>query len=455
MDEATARTVAVAWREAGEKLGLTGPGLLAGLRLDGCIGPFGVCIEECDGRTRIVVRDERPSALSTLSWHAPPRPVTDSAVPTGDPFFDEQVMATGDPVLVAALFDASLRRRVLAAAGGGGGFEGGVLRLDLMGTLKSASALVSRTRAAVGLARRFCTPRDVAARLASNARRDPVAAVRLSCLERLCESFPKRAPHVLRAALSDPDPAVRLKAATTLPGKDQEALLAMARSFELDEVLQARAIAGLAHPPPRVMGRVLRAALEAGRRAAGLEAIRALGLSRSRAALGALVPLGDSEDAEIRLGAIRALGATGQPGAQDALVRALGSQAGEDREAAADALGALGTVAAVGPLRAAVKAHPQDRGLRSAATRAIGAIQARAGAAPGRLSMAEQPDAGALSLADSESGRLSLTPTEAEAGRPGPGAERDAAVQADPGPTGRRVTPPAGVAGVSSRKRRT
>jgi HEAT repeat protein len=452
VDEVTARTVAVAWREAGERLGLTGPGLFAGLRLDGCIGPFGVRVEECDGQTRIAVRDERPSALSVLSWHASLRPTTDSVVPTGDACFDERVMAQGDPVLVAALFDASLRRRVLAATAGGGSFEGGILRLQVPGTLRSAAALVSRTRAAVGLARRFCVPRDVAARLASNARRDPVPAVRLSCLDRLCESFPKRAPRVLRAALSDPDPAVRLAAAKALPGTDQEALLAMARSFELDESLQARAIAALARPPARALGRVLRAALERGRRATALEAIRALGLSASRAALAPLSPLSGCEDAGIRLAAIRALGATGQPGAQDALVRALHSDSGEEREAAAIALGTLGTVAAVGPLRATVGAHPLDRGLRGAATRAIDAIQARAGAEPGWLSMAGESGAGSLSLADSESGRLSLSPTEPNAGRPGPGPECDDAVQAGPGSDRSEVTPPAVV---SSRKRRT
>jgi HEAT repeats len=203
------------------------------------------------------------------------------------------------------------------------------------------------------------------------------------------------------------------------------------------------------------MGRVLRAVLKGGRHAAALEAIRALGLSRSRAALAPLAALGGSDDAGMRLAAIRALGATGQPGAQDALVPALGSDSGEEREAAASALGALGTVAAVGALRAAVEAHPQDRGLRSAVTRAIGAIQARTGGDRGWLSMAGESEEGALSLADSESGRLSLSPAGPGAERPGPGPERDDPVDAEPGPDRSDVTPPAGAAVVSSRKRRT
>ena len=231
---------------------------------------------------------------------------------------------------------------------------------------------------------------------------------------------------------TQPDFIIVGQAATALPGTDQEALLALAKAFELDESLQARAIAAIARPPARAMGRVLRAALKAGRHAAALEAIRALGLSRSRAALAPLAELSGSGDSGMRLAAIRALGATGQPGAQDALVPALGSDSGEEREAAASALGELGTVAAVGPLRAAVGAHSEDRGLRRAATRAIGAIQARAGAERGWLSVAGESEAGALSLVDPENGRLSLTPTEPDAGRPGAGPERDDAMPGGP-----------------------
>lgn len=415
MDELTARTVAVAWRSAGRRLGLSGPGLFVGLRLDGFIGPFGVRVERQGDKTRIVVQDERPSALSGLRWRAPPGSIAaDPVVATGDVSFDDRVAAHGDPVLVAAFFSASMRRRILAATPGGGSFEDCVLTLDLPRPLGSTTALVSAVRAAVAVARRLANPRDRAACLTSNALRDPVPAVRLNCLERLCESFPRGAARVLRACLRDADPAVRLRAATALPEAGRGVLLALATSPRLDENVQARAIAALVRPPAREMGLILRAAIKHGRHRAASEAIAALGRSGSRAALASLVPLTRMVDARIRVAAIRALGATRQPGAQGALVRALSSQPSEIREAAAEALGELGAVTAVGPLRAAVQAHPLDLGLRRAASLAIAAIQARAtGAAPGQLSLADDAGAGGLSLVTSEAGRLSLGPAVA------------------------------------------
>jgi HEAT repeat protein len=419
MDELTARTVAVAWRRAGKKLGLSGPGLFVGLRLDGFVGPFGVRVEQQGDRTRIVVHDERPSALSGLHWRAAPGQIAaDPVVATGDVSFDDRVVAHGDPILAAAFFSAPMRRLILGAMAGGGRFEEGVLSLDVPRPPGSTTALVSAIRAAVALARRMTRPRDRAACLTSNALRDPVPAVRLNCLERLCESFPKRAARVLRVALRDPDPAVRLRAATALPKEGRRALLSLATSLRLDENVQAQAIAALVRPPAREMSHVLVAAIKRGRRRVALEAIAALGFTGSRSALARLAPLTGSGDAGIRTAAIRALGATRQPGAQASLVRALTFESSEDREAAAEALGALGTVTAVAPLRAAVEAHPLDLGLRRIAGLAIESIQARAsGAERGQLSIADQPGVGGLSLAASEAGQLSLSPASAPAER--------------------------------------
>jgi len=428
VDELTARSVAVAWRKAGRRLGLSGPGLLAGLQLDGCIGSFVVRVEQPEDRTRIVVHDERPSALSSLRWRAGAAGTTTDAVATGDAPFDDRVVASGDPVVVAAFFDASMRRRILRATTGGGRFEDGILTLDLPSPPRSATDLVSAVRRAIGFARRMSTPRDVAARLAANAHGDPVAAVRLNCLERLHESFPGRAIRVLRAALRDPDPEVRLRAATRAPEEGRRVLLALAWGFRLDEAVQARAIAALVHPPAPALIRILDTAIRRGRRRVALEAVSALGRGGSRSALAPLSRLTRGTDAAIRVAAIRALGATRQPSAQVALVSALRLEPGEAREAAAEGLGALGTVTAVAPLREAVDAYPRDAELRRAASRAIAAIQGRAtGADAGQLSIVDEPGAGALSLTGSEAGQLSLGPEAAPDGPPGctsPGARR-------------------------------
>ena len=157
MDKLAARSVAVAWRKAGRRLGLSGPGLLAGLQLDGCIGSFVVRVEQPEDRTRIVVRDERPSALSSLRWRAGAAGTTTDAVTTGDAPFDDRVVASGDPVVVAAFFDASMRRGILRATTGGGRFEDGILTLDLPSPPRSATDLVSAVRRAIGFARRMST----------------------------------------------------------------------------------------------------------------------------------------------------------------------------------------------------------------------------------------------------------------------------------------------------------
>jgi hypothetical protein len=409
VDELTARTVAVSWRKAGRRLGLSGPGLFKGLQLDGFIGCFGVRVEQRDDRTRILVRDERPAALSGLRWRAGGG--RGGSVATGDDAFDDRVSAWGDPLLVAAFFGASRRRLILRASSGGGGFEEGALTLDRPGLADSAAALVSDVRRALALARRMTTPRDVAACLAANAVRDPVPAVRISCLERLHESYPGRGPRVLGVARGDRDPRVRLRAATLSPEDGRPTLLALARDFRLDEGVQAEAVAALVRPSARGMSGIFRAAIRRRRAQVALEAVSALGRSRSRTALVPLVPLTRAANGFIRLAAIRALAASGQPGAQAALVGVLGSEPGEAREAAAEGLGILGTVTAVAPLRAAVAAHPLDRRLRRAAARAIAAIQARAsGAEAGQLSIANESVAGALSLASGETGQLSLAP---------------------------------------------
>ena len=416
MDELTARTVAVAWRKAGEKLGFAGPGLFVGLQLDGCIGSFGVRVDQSDNRTRIVIHDERPSTLSGFHWRAGAEQsvrVRDG-VATGDASFDDRVVARGDPVVIAAFFTASMRRSILRATTGGGSFEGGILSLDLPEPPRSATALVSAIRRALALARRMTTPRDLAASLATNARRDTVPAVRLNCLEQLCESFPKSSTRIVRAALRDPDPGVRLRAATVLPEEGRRQLLGLARGFRLDETIQAGAIAALNRPPVRAMRLVLGKAIKLGEEQVALEAISALGRSGSRKALVPLARHTKSPSVAIRVAAIRALSATRQTEAQVALVSSLGSTLSEAREAAAEGLGNLGTVNAVAPLRAAVDAHPLDLGLRRAVSRAIASIQARAtGAEPGQLSLAVDAGTGALSLTDSESGQLSLTPDSA------------------------------------------
>lgn len=426
MVEAADDRVGRAWHRAAQKLGLVlfDPGVLFGRHLEGTIGHFQVRVATQGEKTSIVIRDGRPAALSGLRWRTNVSRAAPDRVMTGDQFFDDQVAVHGDRVAVAAFCNQSRRRSILLATTGAGTFEDGTLALDLPTRLVTTPALVSAVRTAVALARRMAGPRSLAASLAASARRDPVPAVRLNCLERLAESFPRAARPVLRAAMRDPDGAVRLGAALALGAEGRTALLGLARDARLDEATQMRAIATLDHPPVQELSHILARAMRCGRRAVALAAVAALGDNRTSGAVVALAPLVAASDPGIRVSAIRALGATDQPAAQDALIEALGSDASGAREAAAQALGELGTVTAVPALRAASDAHPLKVGFRRLARRAIQAIKARAGgAAPGQLSVADDDHAGGLSLASSDTGRLTLH----DAGAAGEPARRLAA----------------------------
>jgi HEAT repeat protein len=428
MVEPVDRGMGKAWHRAGKKLGLSGPGVLFALQLEGAIGPFSVRVTAEGEKTRIVIHDERPAALSGLHWRTNGYQVAPDRVATGDRLFDDQVAVHGDRVVVTAFCSASRRRSILRATTGEGSFENGVLVLDLPTRFVTTPALVSAVRAAVALAYRMAAPRSLAASLATSARRDLVPAVRLNCLERLCESFPQAAHPVLRAAMRDPDGAVRLQAAIALGAEGRTALLGLAKDTRLDETIQARAVATLDRVPVQELSRILARAMSRSRRAVALAVVTALGDSGTGSAVASLAPLVAAADPKIRLSAIRALGATDEPAAQDALIKALDSDASGAREAAAQALGALGGVTAVAPLRAAVDAHPLDLGLRRIARRAIEAIQTRAaGAAPGQLSVMDDAGAGGLSLVASDAGQLTLegagAPDESSS-RPAPRARR-------------------------------
>jgi HEAT repeat protein len=421
-------SVGRAWHRAGKTLGLSGPGVLLGLQLEGAIGPFSVRVTVEGDKTKIVTRDERPSALADVAWQTAFYPGVGASLTTGDPHFDALVEVRGDPVVAAAFLGASMRRFILRAAAYPARFDHGVLDLQLPEVPQRTTSLVSAVRATVALARRMTAPRNLAARLTSNALRDPVPAVRLNCLERLRESFPGGARPVLRAAMRDPDGAVRLQAAIALGAEGRTALLGLAKDARLDEAIQARAIATLDRVPVQELSRILATAMKRSRRAVALAVVTALGDSGTGSAVASLAPLVGAADPEIRLSAIRALGATDQPAAQGALIEALDSDASGAREAAARALGELGTVTSVAPLRAAVDAHPLDLGLRRIARRAIEAIQARAaGAAPGQLSVTDDAGAGGLSLVASAAGQLTLegagAPDEPTT-RPAPRARR-------------------------------
>lgn len=410
-----------AWIAAADTLGLDPPSLLRGLQLDGSIAGLGVRVEERSHKslpiTRIVVHGEAYPIIRSIeprerhveslgTWLA-----GGEGVATGDASFDRRVIVHGDADKVAALLDAPTRH----AIGSGVHLADGILTRTIPRRIVSAKLLVRVVRTTVALAQRLMADCDVPAQLAANARNEPVGGVRLRNLAQLIRTFPEKARPVLRSALRDHDPAVRLCAALALKEKAQGALRSLAKCQQLDEEGQVSALAALRTPLlVRQAVRVLDMALGSGRRAVAVAAVKMLGQRGGPEAVARLTALLADDDAQLVLAACAALGATRDAVVAPTLIHALGAPWPEVRVAAATALGSVGAATVVAPLHAAAAAHPLDFELRRAANAAIGAIQSRIkGAELGQLSLAEG-GSGQLSIGgDMPEGQVSLTsPTE-------------------------------------------
>ncbi|HYG63622.1 MAG TPA: HEAT repeat domain-containing protein, partial [Thermoanaerobaculia bacterium] len=251
---------------------------------------------------------------------------------------------------------------------------------------------------------------DVARRLADNARRDPLPGVRLRNLLVLARERPGEpvTRDALRAACSDPDPQIRLRAAAELGAEGHETLIALAASTEDDDTWSAQAVSALAqHLPLERMKAILGQALRSRRLETARACLTSLGRWRA-AAIGELVKVLESEQDDLAAAAALALGGTGEASAEPPLLRALEHFSPEIQIAAATTLGRAGSVETVLPLQEAAERGGRD--VRRAAHQAIAEIQARLqDAAPGQLSLAAN-EAGQLSLPEAEAGQLSLAP---------------------------------------------
>jgi len=322
-------------------------------------------------------------------------------VETGDPDFDRAVFVRGHPSLVVALLDREARSDVLRLVRAGGSVAAGETVLETRRLLETRAAFVDEVGRLVDLTRRLSAPRDPAALLSANARKDPEPGVRLRNLELLLGRFPDRPEtfDAARSALVDRDPGMRLAGARHLGQEGHAVLGALAADPGTPEAVAAEAVTALGPvlgtgPTADLMHRSLRWK----RPAVVLAAVEALGRCGGPEAAEQLTPLVADADEEVAAAAIRGLVVTGDARVPSVLLTAVEHRSRTVRLAACTALGQVGGVEAVPALRAAVAAHPTDLGLRSAVADAVAAIQERAaGAAPGQLALAEG-QAGELAL---------------------------------------------------------
>jgi hypothetical protein len=360
-----------------------------------------------------------------------------TAVPSGDPFFDDAVVVSGPSLVVQASLDEQTRAllgalvAVLALR-----FDFGALKARLpepwiSGELASQE-MANALRRLLDAARRLRPPPDLSTVIAHNARHDCVAAVRERNLVALATSFPG-APltvETLHAATSDASDAVRVRAAVLLGGEGRSTLMEVATREGAEDGPAADAVRALGQwlPLPQAES-VLGGALRRRRSRTALACLETLAGTHAPQAVAVLARVLAVETGESAAAAAGALAETRVPAAETPLVEALARDDALLRVTAAQALGQIGTAAAVLPLQEA-EARSADAALRRASRLAVAAIQSRLhGASPGQLSLASgAAQEGKLSLAEDADGRLSL----------GPGSDSAAAPAAPPDTVPRR-----------------
>jgi len=382
--------------------------------------PHAVSIREhrvvLDGETaRIEIQLASTSIVGDLALQ-PERRLQDwqrsGKIELGEPAFDAAYLLAGDGLRARALFDAGVRRRLmqlheLADVELVAGSLTAGLRMELPGTLRTVLPPL------LSVARRLNARGSLQARLGRNARRDPVAAVRLNSLRCLIrEGQPdEETRKTLHAACKDESMAVRLRAAVALGPEGQAVLLDIAERATDDSCVPDAIEALDGRIPPDRIGAILHRGIQAQRTAVGRACIRWLGRHAGHECVATLTAILAGETPSLAADAAEALGDMGASTAETDLIAALLRPPVEVPLAASKALGRVGSAAAIPALGDAAAAHPSERDLQRAIHQAIADIQARlTGASPGQLSLSGSAS-GQLSVADGEDGHLTIVPS--------------------------------------------
>jgi HEAT repeats len=338
----------------------------------------------------------------------------------GDPAFDGAFEVRGQRIAVQAMFDAGVRRRMVEIFTGDADSGADLVKwsdgrltaqIDDGASETRASRLGEILASLLAIAEGLCAVEQPEARLAENARTDPLASFRLRCLEVLLQERPDHpaTAATVRAALSDADGGVRLAAALVSPVEGRAILLDVARDPASSDAVASRALAAAgAAIEGDALELILGDALGAGKQAT--VAVCVDGLARDGAGrVSAIARVLESEVASHAAAAARALGATGAPAAAPALVRALAHADAAVREAAAASLGRVGAATDdVLALRRAEAAHPWEGTFLRAVRDAIASVQSRiVGADHGQLALAQPAGEVSLAQGDDARGRVS------------------------------------------------
>lgn len=155
---------------------------------------------------------------------------------TGDEEFDRFFEVEGSVALRRALLDHRTRRGLLALVA--------VLRGERETLDPGDARHLATSGADLAGPGGVAGPDDVAARIAENTRREPLASVRAANMRQLAESFTDQAltRELARTLVKDVDPWARLEAANTLPEEGRAALVALTRDEAVREDCAVEAV---------------------------------------------------------------------------------------------------------------------------------------------------------------------------------------------------------------------
>jgi HEAT repeat protein len=328
-------------------------------------------------------------------------------VVTGDDTLDDALYLSGPDLWMRAVLDEETRRLLMSLRRDA---ELEIVNGELHGRVGNDVDLGGLFRGFLAAAHRLRKPADLPAALARSARSDAHPGVRRESVLALARDFPARplTQATLRAASTDRNDGVRVRAAIALGPEGRPTLLELARAEGTSDAAAAQAFEALGVTlSVGEMTAILEGALRTRRVHTARVGMDLLARQAPADAVPVLAPVLALDNPELAAAAARALGATGQLAAEALLLAALQRDEVAVRVAAASALGHAGSISAVLPLRD-LERRRRDDATRRAAREAVAAIQSRLpGASPGQLSLASA-EAGALSVADDASGRVSL-----------------------------------------------
>lgn len=355
------------------------------------------CQKRLDGRLWL--------SPNTLGWA---HQEGESRIKLGDPVFEQLYTISGPEADLRARFTEKNRAALLTPPGRFT-VQGDRLCYTTTALFGGPEAIVTAVQEAFSGLEAVCNPTDVPSVLAEIGANDPEPTVRSQAFICLVTMYPDEeiTQRACEAALTDPDPRIRLWACGPIAAGAADVLLELAMGpYEADlrlgavGVVNERVAAELRLP-------LLTQVLDGSGQTVAALAAKLIGTDLTQDGLQILIEHMPRAKRRVAVQIAVALGDYEDVQAEPVLEEALRSPFPEVREAAAGALSAVGSPNVI-PCMQDILRSENELGVRERLTWAINKIKARYAGESGRLSLSEPQGEGQLAIVQS-SGALSVT----------------------------------------------